>query len=135
MVAVEQGAVMSRPTFITAHCGHTTTEKYLDGQPLGCCASCAKKLDKTEALKRFGEIRQQIKATCAQCKEEIHPLEQSGLPVGVFWKTISVEKAAELAVNAHIRHTHSDYDQRRYDLQAQGYDSKEARSLVREEDR
>jgi hypothetical protein len=124
---------MSRPTFITAHCGHTTTEHYLDGQPLGCCASCVKRMDKAETLKRFEEIRQQIKATCRTCGEEIHPLEQSTLSVGVFWKTISVEKAAELAVNAHIRHAHSDYDQRRYDLQEKGYDSKDARSLVREE--
>ena len=126
---------MSRPTFLTAHCGHTSTEHYLDRQPLGCCAACAKRMDKAETLKRFEEIRQQIKTSCAQCGEEIHPLEQSTLPVGVFWKTISVEKAAELAVNAHIRHAHSDYDQRRYDRQAHGYDSKEARSMVREEGR
>ena len=126
---------MSRPTFITAHCGHTTTEQYLDRQPLGCCASCAKKLDRTETLKRFEEIRQQIEATCPTCGEVIHPLEQSTLPVGVFWKSITVEKAAELTVNAHIRHAHSDYDQRRDDVQATGYDSKEARSIVREEDR
>ena len=124
---------MSRPTFITAHCGHTTTEQYLDKQPLGCCASCAKKLDRTETLKRFEEIRQQIKATCRACGEEIHPLQQSTLPVGVFWKSITVEKAAELALDAHIRHAHSDYDQRRFDLQGMGYTSKEARSTVREE--
>lgn len=124
---------MSRPTFITAYCGHTTTEKYLDRQPLGCCASCAKKLDSTETLKRFEEIRQQIKATCRTCGKEIHPLEQSTLPVSVFWKSITVEKAAELALNAHIRHAHSDYDQRRCDLQEMGYTSKEARSTVRGE--
>lgn len=124
---------MSRAKFIVAYCGHTTTEQYLDRQPLGCCAACAKRMDEAETLKRFEEIRQQIKATCVQCKEEIHPLEQSTLPVGVFWKTISVEKAAELAINAHIRHAHSDYDQRRYDLQEKGHDSKDARSMVREE--
>ena len=78
------------------------TEQYLDRQPLGCCASCAKRMDEAETLKRFEEIRQQIEATCRTCGEEIHPLEQSIFPVGVFWKTISVEKAAELAVNAHI---------------------------------
>jgi hypothetical protein len=126
---------MSRPKYIVAYCGHTSTEQYLDRQPLGCCATCAKRMDKAETLQRFEEIRQQIKASCAQCKEEIHPLEQSTLPVGVFWKSISVEKAAELTVNAHIRHAHSDYDQRRYDLQAQGYDSKDARAMVREEGR
>jgi hypothetical protein len=124
---------MSRPKFIVAYCGHTSTEQYLDRQPLGCCASCAKRMDKAEAPKRFEEIRQHIKATCPTCNEEIHPLTGSTLPVDVFWKSISVEKAAELAVDAHIRHTHSDYDQRRYDPQAQGNDSKEARSIVRDE--
>lgn len=122
-----------RLRLITAYCGHTTTDQYLDSQPLGCCASCAKKLDRTETLKRFEEIRQQIKATCRTCGEEIHPLEQSTLPVGVFWKSIAVEKAAELALDAHIRHAHSDYDQRRYDLQEKGCDSKDARSTVRKE--
>lgn len=126
---------MSRPRFTVAYCGHDTTEQYLDRQPLGCCASCAKRMDEAETLKRFEEIRQQIEATCRTCGEEIHPLEQSTLPVGVFWKTISVEKAAELAVNAHIRHAHSDYGQRRYDLQGQGYSGKEARAMVRDESR
>jgi hypothetical protein len=124
---------MSRPKFIVAYCGHTSTEQYLDRQPLGCCASCAKHMDKAETVKRFDEIRQEIKTTCPTCNEEIHPLTESTLPVAVFWKSMSVEKAAEMAVNAHIRHAHSDYDQRRYDLQEMGYDSKEARSIVREE--
>lgn len=124
---------MSRQKFIVAYCGHTSTEQYLDRQPLGCCASCAKRMDKAETLKRFEEIREQIKITCPTCNEEIHPLAESTLPVGVFWKSISVEKATELAVDAHIRHAHSDYDQRRHDLQSQGYDSNEARSIVREE--
>ena len=123
---------MSRPQFIVAYCGHISTEQYLDRQPLGCCATCAKCLDKAETLQRFEEIRQQIKATCAHCKAEIHPLGESTLPVSVFWKAISAKKAAELAVNAHIRHAHSDYDQRRFDLQEQGYCGKEARSMVRE---
>ncbi len=123
---------MSRPKFMVAYCGHTSTEQYLDRQPLGCCAACAKQMDKAETLKRFVEIRQQIKATCRTCGAEIHPLEESTLALGVFWKTISVEKAAELAINAHIRHAHSDYDQQRSELQAQGYNCKEARSMVRE---
>lgn len=118
---------------ITAYCGHTTTEQYLDRQPLGCCASCAKRMDEAETLKQFEEIRQQIMATCDQCTGEIHPLEQSTLPVGVFWKKLSIERAAELALNAHIRHAHSDYDQLRYDLQETGYDSNDARSIVRKE--
>ena len=84
---------MSRPTCITAYCGHTTTEQYLERQPLGCCATCAKRMDKAETLKRFEEIRHQIKVTCRTCGEEIHPLEQSTLPVAVFWKSITVEKA------------------------------------------
>jgi hypothetical protein len=90
-------------------------------------------MDEAETLKRFEEIRQQITATCDQCKKEIHPLKQSTLPVGVFWKKLSLEKAAELALDAHIRHAHSDYDQRRYDLQEKGYDSKDARFIVRKE--
>lgn len=124
---------MSRAKYIAAYCGHTTTEQYLDRQPLGCCATCAKRLDKDETLKRFEEIRLEIMTTCPRCGTEIHPLENSELPIGVFWKTLSVAKAAEFTVNAHIRHAHSDYDERRYALQAQGYDSKESRSMVREE--
>jgi len=122
-----------RLRLITAYCGHDTTEDYLDNQPLGCCSNCAKRMDEAETLKQFEEIRQQITATCDQCKGEIHPLKQSTLAVAVFWNKLSIERAAELALDAHIRHAHSDYDQRRYDLQEEGYDSNDARSIVRKE--
>ena len=124
---------MSRPKFIVAYCGHTSTEEYLARQPLGCCAYCATRMNGAETLKRFEEIRREIKASCPFCGHEISPLEYSTLPVGVFWKTISIEKAAELAINAHIRHVHSDYDECRRALEAEGYDSKEARSMARKD--
>jgi hypothetical protein len=125
---------MSRQKYIGAYCGHTSTEQYLANQPLGCCAKCAKKMGKAgieQAIEQLAAIRRALSVHCPDCNEAVAPLEGAGVLLGVYWGQLDVVKAKELTLNAHARHQHTIYDEERRKLEEQGYDSDEARRLVR----
>ena len=127
-------SVMSRPKFIEAYCGHTTTEKYLDTQPLGCCAKCAKNLGNggiQQAKIKLDEIRRSLSVLCKDCGKNIEPLPDARVLLGVYWGTLDIATAKNLTLRAHIRHQHTEYDEARHELENKDFSGKDARSLVR----
>jgi hypothetical protein len=122
---------MSRPKYVVAHCGHTTTEKYLDTQPLGCCAKCAKNHDVEQTRAKLEEIRRSLAVPCKDCGKDVEPLEDAEVLLGVYWGTLEIDQAKLLTLRAHNRHEHTSYDKARRELESKGFSGKEARSLVR----
>jgi hypothetical protein len=125
---------MSKPKFIVAQCGHTTTEAYLARQLLGCCAGCAKKLGKDgarQAQETLRKIRRSLSVHCPDCGANMEPLENAEVLLGVFWGTLVTDQARSLTLRAHHRHIHTSYDEARRELELKGFSGKEARNLVR----
>jgi len=117
-----------------AHCGHSTTEKYLETEPLGCCATCANALG-TDGAKQAPEkleaIRHNLSVHCPKCRRDVEPLARAEVLLGVFWGKLELDEAKYLTLRAHNRHAHTSYDQDRFDLEAKGDSGKDARSILR----
>ena len=128
---------MSRTTkFVTAYCGHTSTDEYISNREnfLQCCSKCRKKMSKDEieaAKKKLEGLRHELAVWCEDCKADVEPLEDAGVLLGVFWGSLKTEKARSLAREAHRRHQHTNYDERRTQLELEGWSSREARNIGR----
>src|SRR5712692_630468 len=127
---------LSRTKFENGRCGHLSTEEYLNDPKnfLQCCGKCLKKMGKhdiEEARKRLEAIRRELAIYCGDCGRDVEPLEEASVLLGVFWNNLEKEKAKELTLQAHHRHAHTDYDEKRLALEEQGLDGRAARNIVR----